>query len=66
MTEPAGIAVTGTLAGYSSTVDGGLTVKIHLDEWEAVKFPQGFPRINIAVALVRMAEADGTEQQESD
>lgn len=48
------IAVQGILTGYRTTVDGGLKITVELDELQAHLFHEGFPAINIAVAVARL------------
>lgn len=50
------IIVTGLLAGYRTTKDGGLNITIELDELQAAKFHEGFVGINLTVALARLED----------
>lgn len=56
------IAISGILAGYRTTADGGLKITIDLDELQSAKFHEIFPGINLTVAVARLtedAESDG-------
>ncbi len=50
------IAVQGLLTGYRTTVDGGLKITVELDEIQAAFFHQGFPGINVPVAVARLSD----------
>jgi hypothetical protein len=53
-------AVQGTLVTYRRTKDGGLTISIELDEFQAVAFHESFPGVNLAVAVARLNEDSAT------
>ena len=54
------VAVTGEVTGYSSTADGGLRIKIELDELQAAKFTEGF-RVHALVVIARMNDQPETD-----
>lgn len=54
MTDP--MAIMGILSGYRTTADGGLKITIELDEFQAARFHEIFPGINLTVAVARLLE----------
>jgi len=50
------MAIMGILSGYRTTADGGLKITIELDEFQAARFHEIFPGINLTVAVARLLE----------